>query len=92
MGPIRCPETSVKDYHSALRNTPEEHRPFLACSLEHINRETMVNLVTDFRIVKKVTIAKIEAMINAITFSNENDHKRDACRSSCKVSVIFVRF
>jgi hypothetical protein len=24
MGPIRCPETSVKEYHSTLRNTPEE--------------------------------------------------------------------
>jgi hypothetical protein len=26
MGPIRCPETSVKDYHSTLRNAPEERR------------------------------------------------------------------
>jgi hypothetical protein len=26
MGQIRCPETSVKVYHSTLRNTPEEHR------------------------------------------------------------------
>jgi hypothetical protein len=26
MGLIRCPETSVKDYHSTLRNTPEECR------------------------------------------------------------------
>jgi hypothetical protein len=26
MGPIRCPETSVKGYHSTLRNTPEERR------------------------------------------------------------------
>jgi hypothetical protein len=26
MGPIRCPETSVKDYHSTLRNIPEERR------------------------------------------------------------------
>ena len=26
MGPIRYPETSVKDYHSTLRNTPEECR------------------------------------------------------------------
>jgi hypothetical protein len=25
MGPIGCPETSVKDYHSTLRNTPEQH-------------------------------------------------------------------
>jgi hypothetical protein len=24
--PILCPETSVKDYHSTLRNTPEEYR------------------------------------------------------------------
>jgi hypothetical protein len=27
MGPRRCPETSVKDYHSTLRNTPEDRRP-----------------------------------------------------------------
>jgi hypothetical protein len=26
MGPIRCPQTWVKDYHSTLRNTPEERR------------------------------------------------------------------
>jgi hypothetical protein len=26
MGPICCPETSVKVYHSTLRNTPEERR------------------------------------------------------------------
>jgi hypothetical protein len=26
MGPIRCPETSVKWYHSTLRNITEEHR------------------------------------------------------------------
>jgi hypothetical protein len=26
MGPIRCAETSVKDYHTTPRNIPEEHR------------------------------------------------------------------
>ena len=26
MGPIRCPETSVKNYHTTARNTPEERR------------------------------------------------------------------
>ena len=26
MGPIRCTETSVKDYHSTLHNIPEERR------------------------------------------------------------------
>jgi hypothetical protein len=29
MGPIRCPETSVKDYHSTLSNIPEECRSHL---------------------------------------------------------------
>jgi hypothetical protein len=27
MGTTRCPETSVNDYHSTLRNIPEERRP-----------------------------------------------------------------
>jgi hypothetical protein len=26
IGPIGCPETSVQNYHSVLRNIPEEHR------------------------------------------------------------------
>jgi hypothetical protein len=26
MGPIGCPETSVKNYHSTLRNIPEQRR------------------------------------------------------------------
>jgi len=29
MGPIRCPETSVGNYHSRLRNIPEERRSHL---------------------------------------------------------------
>ena len=31
MGPISCSETSVKDYNSTLRNTPEERRSDSAC-------------------------------------------------------------
>jgi hypothetical protein len=29
MGPIVCPETSVQNYHSKLRNVPEECRAHL---------------------------------------------------------------
>jgi hypothetical protein len=29
MGPIGCPETSSRNYHSALRNIPEERRSHL---------------------------------------------------------------
>jgi hypothetical protein len=29
MGPTRCPETSVKDYRSTLRNIPEERRAYV---------------------------------------------------------------
>jgi hypothetical protein len=27
MGPIGCPETSVQNYHSTLRDIPEDSRP-----------------------------------------------------------------
>jgi len=30
MGPIGCPETSVTNYHSTLRNIPEERRSHTA--------------------------------------------------------------
>ena len=26
MGPIGCPDTSAQNYHSTLRNIPEQHR------------------------------------------------------------------
>jgi hypothetical protein len=29
LGPIDCPETSVQNYHSTLRNTPEERKSLL---------------------------------------------------------------
>jgi hypothetical protein len=31
MGPIRCPETSVNNYHTTLRNITEERWSFLCC-------------------------------------------------------------
>jgi hypothetical protein len=31
-GPMRCSETSVKDYHSTLRNIPEQRRSFFQLS------------------------------------------------------------
>jgi hypothetical protein len=36
MGPIRCPETPVKDYHSTLCNIPEEH--IQTCHRQYVNR------------------------------------------------------
>jgi hypothetical protein len=39
MGPIRCPETSVKDYLSTLRNKPEERR-YLTTSFKLLSRQT----------------------------------------------------
>jgi hypothetical protein len=32
VGPIRCPETSVKDYHSTLRNIPEDPKSCVSSS------------------------------------------------------------
>jgi hypothetical protein len=42
MGPIYCPETSVKDCHSMLRNTPEEHRSQATCSSKKKNKITSI--------------------------------------------------
>jgi hypothetical protein len=36
MGPIRSPKTSVKNYHSTLRNIPEERRSHLHRDVTHI--------------------------------------------------------
>jgi hypothetical protein len=38
MGPIRCPETSIKDYHSTLRNVPEERRSPQPAILTYLNQ------------------------------------------------------
>ena len=49
MGPIRCPETSVKDYHSTLRNNPEERRSvshFAAKNVHEHAKECPRNLST----------------------------------------------
>jgi hypothetical protein len=42
MGPLGCPETSVQNYHSALRNTPEERR-------YHVHRGGSVKSVSTFK-------------------------------------------
>jgi hypothetical protein len=34
MGPIRCPETSVKNYHWTLRNIPEDRRSHILKAIE----------------------------------------------------------
>jgi hypothetical protein len=47
MGPIGCPETSVRNYHYSLRNNPEERSSHLLrggslMSLEYFSRENKV--------------------------------------------------
>jgi hypothetical protein len=49
MGRIRCPKTSVKDYHSKLRNSPEEHisqisTPFLYWYFTGVIVDNFVNV------------------------------------------------
>jgi len=47
MGPIACPETSVRNYHYSLRNNPEEHGFHLlrGGSLKSQNREVVPAVV-----------------------------------------------
>jgi hypothetical protein len=44
MGPIPCPETSVKDYHSTLRYTAEERRSQVLLGV-HLSRNFINNNV-----------------------------------------------
>jgi hypothetical protein len=44
LGPTRCPETSVKDYHSTLPNIPEERRSLKQRRSEPLN--TVININT----------------------------------------------
>jgi hypothetical protein len=37
MGPIRCPETSVSNYHTTPCNNPEDHRFHEMCILYSID-------------------------------------------------------
>jgi hypothetical protein len=41
MGPIRCPETSVNNYHTTPLNIPEERR-----SQQHISTDESLRLYT----------------------------------------------
>jgi hypothetical protein len=59
MGPIRCPETSVKVYHSTLRNTPEERRSHVLFFLGRFCHWDKVTLMRYHYILEDVLILKI---------------------------------
>jgi hypothetical protein len=45
MGQIRCPETSVMNYHSTLRNIPEERRSQSALNLVRVRGSEIQGVV-----------------------------------------------
>jgi hypothetical protein len=49
IGPIRCLETSVKDYHSALRNIPEECKSLIV-ECVHFNGKLGIPSLRDLNI------------------------------------------
>jgi hypothetical protein len=62
MGPIRYPETSVKDYRSTLRDTPEERR----CSYYNTT-----NPLPTFRVSVSVPSSTVNKSF--LTFEDETD-------------------
>jgi len=50
MGPISCPETSVRNFHHSLRNNPEE------CSF--VFSTELLHAIPEFNIVLIVTLTK----------------------------------
>jgi hypothetical protein len=50
MGPIRCPEISMKNYHSTLRNVPEECRSQLCtCVGPEVSKCTEIKSIVVFQ-------------------------------------------
>jgi hypothetical protein len=65
MGPIRCPETSVKDYRSTLHYTPEERRSHLGiCSTVGIRSLWL------FYGLSYVAFFKLKMLIFCVIFDN----------------------
>jgi hypothetical protein len=67
MGPIRCPETSVKDYHLTLRNTPEDRRPLLS---SYICRYKWIVRIYD-RLTRTSDITLFLYLVHRLVFFNE---------------------
>jgi hypothetical protein len=67
MEPIGCPETSVQNYHSALRNIPEEGRSHLHCggSLKSRKPENVRKVKHFWRV--RVTMSSTGTMVTLPT-------------------------
>jgi hypothetical protein len=57
MGPIDCPETSVKDYHHTLRNIPEGRRSELDGNFETPQKTFQLGIAGSAEIKKRILVA-----------------------------------
>jgi hypothetical protein len=64
MGPTDCPETSVKDYHSALRNIPEERTSQDICNLATCVGRCVSHPETDINVLRNSMLHETPLIIN----------------------------
>jgi len=71
MGPIGCPETSVRDYHYPLHNNPEEHSFAV---------NPLCCIQTIFEVICKLLVIYAHvAAVTALLLSQGNDHVEAEC-------------
>jgi hypothetical protein len=75
MGPIRCPETSVKNYHTAPRNIPEERRSYV----NMLGLTSMVDTVTFFLTCNKQTVFHTQHVHIDTTYSRTKFRMHSFC-------------
>jgi hypothetical protein len=67
MGPLRCPETSVKDYHSTLHNIPEEriYHVYRGASLK--SRDTQISMVTGIGVGRHRIVGRVRVRVGNLS-------------------------
>jgi len=50
MGPVCCPETSVRNYHYSLRNNPEERSVYLLIGGSLKSRKNTASVFAEYKV------------------------------------------
>jgi hypothetical protein len=85
MGPIRCPETTVKDYHSTLRKAPEDRRAHQTSRRkpEVTGKGVRYLLATYHAVPPKLTYLIISCMSRPCTDKDSNPRTVPLSISAC---------
>jgi hypothetical protein len=103
MGPIGCPETSVRIYHYSLRNSPEERSSVATVGSAHPYRNGQkpkmlkyikfitINCSIRYKIFKYVTLSHLSCQFLILLYYVENVCKRRSTLHMTCVHLVQIR-